>query len=205
MFRRNISQRHEKSSTAQLLSFVFLVVLIAVVVRLGAPGLAPEQPHDEASIACMPYAVSGQGETWQLVVRVEKADEQTAAPYQAAADQLKGSDDVIGYEEALAAVPLYKAVFTLEYLGDDMSQVDNVSLDFAPGTDYRAQIRRSRNDTVDFDGLITGRVPVMTLYYPQNVSIAGRIPPMGETYSARVRTNCGTDTISLSLQKEAGL
>ena len=42
MFRRDISENHEKSSTAQLLSFIFIVALIAVVVRLGAPGLQPE-------------------------------------------------------------------------------------------------------------------------------------------------------------------
>lgn len=203
MFRRNTSQKHEKSSTSQLLSFVFLVALIAVVVRLGAPGLAPKLPHDEASVAAMPYAISGQSEAWRLTVRVEKADEQTAAPYQAAADELKDSDDIIGYEEALAAVPLYKAVFTLEYLGDDAGQIGSVSLDFAPGTDYRAQIRRSRSDTSDLDSLITGQAPIMTLYYPQNVSIAGRIPPMGETYSARVKTDHGTDTISLSTEQEA--
>ena len=203
MFRRNMAQGHEKSSTSQLLSFVFLVVLIAVVVRLGAPGLTPEQPHDEASIAAIPYTLSGQSDAWKLTVRVEKADEETAAPYQAAADELKDSDDIIGYEEALAAVPLYKAIFTVEYLGEDAGQLSNISLDFAPDTDYRAQIRRTRNDTGDFDGLVLGQKPIMTLYYPQNVSIAGRIPPIGETYEARIKTDHGTDTISLSFQQEA--
>ena len=76
MFRRDISENHEKSSTAQLLSFIFIVALIAVVVRLGAPGLQPEQPHDAASVAAMPYTLAGQGETWRLTVRVETADEE---------------------------------------------------------------------------------------------------------------------------------
>ena len=58
MFRRDISENHEKSSTAQLLSFIFLVALIAVVVRLGAPGLQPEQPLDAASVAAMPYTLA---------------------------------------------------------------------------------------------------------------------------------------------------
>ena len=100
MFRRDISENHEKSSTAQLLSFIFIVALIAVVVRLGAPGLQPEQPHDAASVAAMPYTLAGQGETWRLTVRVETADEETAAPYKAAAQELADSPDIIGYEEA---------------------------------------------------------------------------------------------------------
>ena len=75
MFRRDISEKHEKSSTAQLLSFVLLVALIAVVVRLGAPGLEPQQPHDPASVAAMPYTLVGEGDTWRLTVRVEPADE----------------------------------------------------------------------------------------------------------------------------------
>ena len=90
MFRRDISEKHEKSSTAQLLSFVLLVALIAVVVRLGAPGLEPQQPHDPASVAATPYTLVGQGDIWRLTVRVEPADEETAAPYRAAAMELAG-------------------------------------------------------------------------------------------------------------------
>ena len=75
MFRRDISEKHEKNSTAQLLSFVLLVALIAVVVRLGAPGLEPQQPHDPASVAAMPYTLVGQGDIWRLTVRVEPAYE----------------------------------------------------------------------------------------------------------------------------------
>ena len=135
MFRRDISENHEKSSTAQLLSFIFLVALIAVVVRLGAPGLQPEQPLDAASVAAMPYTLA---------------------------------------------------------------------LDFAPHTDYRLEVRRSRADASDFDALITGAQPIMTVYYPENVELAGRIPPMDGHYTAQVRAGgAGTDT--LDLQKEAAV
>ena len=147
MFRRDISENHEKSSTAQLLSFIFLVALIAVVVRLGAPGLQPEQPHDVASVA---------------------------------------------------AVPAYRATLTLEYLGDDASSIESVALDFAPHTDYRLEVRRSRADASDFDALITGAQPIMTVYYPENVELAGRIPPMDGHYTAQVRAGgAGTDTLDL--------
>lgn len=204
MFRRDISENHEKSSTAQLLSFIFLVALIAVVVRLGAPGLQPEQPHDAASVAAMPYTLAGQGETWRLTVRVETADEETAAPYKAAAQELADSPDIIGYEEALAAVPAYRATLTLEYLGDNASSIESVALDFAPHTDYRLEVRRSRADASDFDALITGAQPIMTVYYPENVELAGRIPPMDGHYTAQVRAGgAGTDT--LDLQKEAAV
>lgn len=61
MFRRDISENHEKSSTAQLLSFIFLVALIAVVVRLGAPGLQPEQPHDRPAWPQCPIPLRARG------------------------------------------------------------------------------------------------------------------------------------------------
>ncbi len=201
-FRRDISEKHEKSSTAQLLSFVLLVALIAVVVRLGAPGLEPQQPHDPASVAAMPYTLVGEGDTWRLTVRVEPADEETAAPYRAAAMELADGPDVIGYEEALAAVPAYKATLTLEYLGEDAAAIKSAALDFAPHTDYRLEVRRSRGDASDFDALIAGTQPIMTVYYPENVELAGRIPPVDGTYTARIAAGgAGTDT--LTLKKEA--
>ena len=145
-----------------------------------------------------------QGETWRLTVRVETADEETAAPYKAAAQELADSPDIIGYEEALAAVPAYRATLTLEYLGDDASSIESVALDFAPHTDYRLEVRRSRADASDFDALITGAQPIMTVYYPENVELAGRIPPMDGHYTAQVRAGgAGTDT--LDLQKEAAV
>ena len=202
MFRRDISEKHEKSSTAQLLSFVLLVALIAVVVRLGAPGLEPQQPHDPASVAATPYTLVGQGDIWRLTVRVEPAVEETAAPYRAAAMELADGPDVIGYEEALAAVPTYKATLTLEYLGGDAAAIKSAALDFAPHTDYRLEVRRSRGDASDFDALIAGTQPIMTVYYPENVELAGRIPPVDGTYTARIAAGgAGTDT--LTLKKEA--
>ena len=101
-------------------------------------------------------------------------------------------------------MPAYRATLTLEYLGDDASSIESVALDFAPHTDYRLEVRRSRADASDFDALITGAQPIMTVYYPENVELAGRIPPMDGRYTAQVRAGgAGTDT--LDLQKEAAV
>ena len=101
-------------------------------------------------------------------------------------------------------MPAYRATLTLEYMRDDESSIDSVALDFAPHTGYRLEVRRSSADASDFDALITGVQLIMTMYYPENVELAGRIPPMDGRYTAQVRAGgAGTDT--LDLQKEAAV
>ena len=177
MFRRDISEKHEKKQHGAAVIFVLLVAPHCGGGALGGTGLEPQQPHDPASVAAMPYTLVGEGDTWRLTVRVEPADG-NGRSLRAAAMELADGPDVIGYEEALAAVPAYKATLTLEYLGEDAAAIKSAALDFAPHTDYRLEVRRSRGDASDFDALIAGTQPIMTVYYPENVELAGRIPPL---------------------------
>lgn len=159
-----------RRSNNTLLTILMLAALAMVMMVVGAPGLTGRNPpHDEASVAAMPYTLAGENEHWRAEYRVEAADPSASAS---------------------ADLPLaYQAVFTLTYLGDeaDLAGADGCTVTFAPGTDYEAGDKRSAGEPGDFAAALTGRAPLWTLYYPEDTAVAGAIPPADGAYRVRVQ------------------
>lgn len=153
------------------LATVLALALLAMILMLtGAPGLVNRNPpHDEASTAAIPYTLAGQDEYWRAEYRIEAAD--------------PAADDTVSVDFA------YQAVFTLAYLGDeaDLAEAGSYTVTFAPGTDYEASGKMSRDEPGGFEDTLTGRTPLWTLYYPADPSVAGAIPPMDGSYRVRIQ------------------
>ena len=183
MFRRDISENHEKAAQH---SFCRLSSLWRSCGG-GAPG--GTRPAAGTTSRCGQRGRNalfpcGPGETWRLTVRVETADEETAAPDKAAARNWRTTRTSLDMKGSGGRARLPGHAYA-GISGDDASSIESVALDFAPHTDYRLEVRRSRADASDFDALITGAQPIMTVYYPENVELAGRIPPWTGTIPPR--------------------
>ncbi len=158
-----------KKSNNMLAAILLLGVLAMVLALTGAPGLQRHKPHDEASVAAMPYTLAGENEHWRAEYRLEPAD---------------------GDVQAQVDVELaYQAVFTLTYLGSpaDLSGATGYTVTFAGGTDYKASGKQRGADAAALAGVCSGETPLWTLYYPADTSVAGAIPPMDGTYEVSVR------------------
>lgn len=158
-----------KKSNNILAAILILGVLVLVLTLTGAPGLRRNPPHDEASVAAMPYTLAGENEYWRAEYRLEPA-----------AEEVQAQVDV-----ELA----YQAVFTLTYLGSpaDLSGATGYTVAFAGGTDYKAGGKQRGADAAALAGVFSGETPLWTLYYPADTSVAGAIPPVDGTYEVSVK------------------
>lgn len=177
-----------KRSNNMLGGILLLAVLVLVLALVGAPGLRPADPHDEASVAALPYTLAGENGLWRAEYRVGPADEAVKAQVDA--------------ELELA----YQARFTLTYLGDpaDLDAAVGYTVTFGKGTDYRAGGKGSRSEPGGLGQELTGQTPLWTLYYPQDTSVAGAIPPVDGTYSVQIELKgLKTANATLTMTKEA--
>ena len=177
-----------KRSNNILGGILVLAVLVMVLVGVGAPGLRPTAPHDAASVAAMPYTLAGENGLWRAEYRVGPADEEVKAQVQA------------GMELA------YQARLTLTYLGDpeDLDDAMSYAVTFGKGTDYKVAGKGSRSEPGGLLNELTGQTPLWTLYYPEDTSVAGAVPPVDGTYSLRIEIKgLKTADATLTMTKEA--
>ncbi len=177
-----------KRSNNILGGIIVLAVLVMILVWVGAPGLRPADPHDAASVAAMPYTLVGENELWRAEYRVGPADEEVKAQVQA------------GMELA------YQAQFILTYLGDpaDLDDAVSYAVTFGKGTDYKAGGKGSRSEPGGLVRELAGQMPLWTLYYPEDTSVAGAIPPLDGTYSVQIEVKgLKTASATLTMTKEA--
>lgn len=177
-----------KRSNNILGSILLLAVLVLVLALVGAPGLRPAAPHDTASVAAMPYTLAGENALWRAEYRLEPA-----------ADEIKAQTSQADIEL------VYQAVFTLTYLGDpaDLAAATGYTVTFGKGTDYRAGGKMSRDEPGGLEDTLTGKTPLWTLYYPDDTTVAGAIPPIDGAYSVEIQLK-GLKSASgtLTIQKE---
>lgn len=177
-----------KRSNNILGGIVVLAVLVMVLVWVGAPGLRPADPHDADSVAALPYTLVGENELWRAEYRLGPADEEVKT--------------LVDAELELA----YQAVFTLTYLGDseDLNAAVGYTVTFGKNTDYKAGGKGSRSEPGGLTAELTGKTPIWTLYYPEDTSVAGAIPPLDGTYSVQIELKgLKTANATLTMTKEA--
>ena len=171
---------------AVVLALGILAMLLAIT---GAPGLVNRNPpHDEASVAAMPYTLAGENGLWRAQYRVEAAD--------------PAVDDRLSVDLA------YQAVFTLAYLGDeaDLAGATGYTVTFAPGTDWEAAAKMGRDEPGSVQDMLLGRAPLWTMYYTADTQTAGPLPPVGGEYEVEIQVDGmedGRATLSLAREEDA--
>lgn len=166
-------------------SVVFLVLVLMVVVRTGAPGLmaaAEPKVHDAASVAALPYTLSGEDGRWLAEYRVSEAD------------------------EALREQGAYQAVLTLCYLGgeDGLAGVRACTVTFDAGGEHEMQVKLAQGGSRSVAECLTGRTPCWTAVFPEDASVAGGIPPVDGAYTLKIdAAGAGgvSDTLTLRLEE----
>lgn len=187
-------------------SILFFCAAVMAIILVGAPGLKERDlHHDEASVRAVPYRFVGENERWHAEYVISLPDEEMRLAFAQALEQAEQEhgQDSLEYQNTLRTQPGYQGTLWLTYRGDseDLQAVEEFTVIFGDGTDYKTSARRQNTDRRGFLECLTGKMPALQAVYPQDANVAGAIPPVGGSYQLEIQVR-GADGLADSLIME---